>query len=541
MSGAQIGTNTPDTKAPRAVGGGIHPSGRNMRAMEREAERQIARALDEWRKAGTRDLTEESVAQLATRFSQPDILQPLADALYAVLMRIAVQGAAFGQKQVERYVTGVTKAPPLIPFGFEVDWQAANTDAEKWARTYSNELIRGIDETTRKRVSGLVGDYIANGETLAQLQRRLRDSNSPFSASRARSIAVTETTRAFAAGNIAAWRTSGLVEGKRWNTANDEIVRGCPICAPLDGEQVALDAQFGGRYDHPPAHPRCRCWVSPVVTLPRTAEAERPAPPAPAAVPSAPTLPPALSDEFPWVRVQVDDPLTLPRVPDEIRASILNHANAYTLDDFFAEHYPHIISDLSEMERKIAAETVMRFWQLSQAYPEVVANMEYFGMLSYNVGYIPDWWRMQRAFKTWETDMKASYAFAYRGSPGIGFNPAYFGKQNTARSFLQTLHRSFMSKWHPAEKIDSVVTHEFAHLIDYTLDDLIGAMDVSTIQRKLSILNHVGDISRYAQTNAREAWAETFTAMYENRMLPRSHPAVSIIREFIREYFGGER
>ena len=120
-----------------------------------------------------------------------------------------------------------------------------------------------------------------------------------FSRDRMEGIATTEITRAYAYGNQAAWRHSGVVWGKQWVTANDERV--CPICAPLGGltfsedgavpatidqqnEQgaaVALDDPFvhpggsgaaanyaGQPFALPPAHPRCRCSIMPVVNNP---------------------------------------------------------------------------------------------------------------------------------------------------------------------------------------------------------------------------------------------------------------------------------
>ena len=61
---------------------------------------------------------------------------------------------------------------------------------------------------------------------------------------------------------IAAWRESGVVAGREWNTAVDELV--CPICGPLHGKFAPYGEPFEGGYDSPPAHPRCRCWISAV-------------------------------------------------------------------------------------------------------------------------------------------------------------------------------------------------------------------------------------------------------------------------------------
>ena len=59
------------------------------------------------------------------------------------------------------------------------------------------------------------------------------------------------------------WKKEGVVEGKRWNTAVDELV--CPICGPLHNVVVGINETFPGGYQNPPAHPNCRCGLTPVV------------------------------------------------------------------------------------------------------------------------------------------------------------------------------------------------------------------------------------------------------------------------------------
>ncbi len=112
-------------------------------------------------------------------------------------------------------------------------------------------------------------------------------------------IAATEVTRAVAAGNEALWKSTGVIGGKQWRTARDERV--CVICQPLDGKVTELDGTFdlspeevagsdamaalgldeetamqralsvlgnvGRTHQRPPAHPRCRCWESPIVSV----------------------------------------------------------------------------------------------------------------------------------------------------------------------------------------------------------------------------------------------------------------------------------
>ena len=95
------------------------------------------------------------------------------------------------------------------------------------------------------------------------LQRRFDAAMAKATRQRALTIARTELLTAANAGQQAAWmeaRTAGLIPDgmvKEFITTPDD--RLCPICEPLDGEQVELDApfSFGGQY--PPVHVSCRC------------------------------------------------------------------------------------------------------------------------------------------------------------------------------------------------------------------------------------------------------------------------------------------
>ncbi len=142
--------------------------------------------------------------------------------------------------------------------GVEIDFSLVNTNAADWAANYAAQLAKGITDTTRDMVQESLADWVGSGDPLPDLI----DTLGPlFGPDRAELIAVTEATRAFAEGNRLAWQESGMVDGIRWMTTNDDLV--CDICGPLDGVQMPLDS-----VDIPPAHPRCRCWIQPVVSLP---------------------------------------------------------------------------------------------------------------------------------------------------------------------------------------------------------------------------------------------------------------------------------
>lgn len=143
--------------------------------------------------------------------------------------------------------------------GISFDYTMVLDEALEWARAYSYELIDGIEATGRDLVSRAVTRFIEGGRPLEELAGELAEL---YSGPRAAMIASTETTRAFYEGQAASFRASGVIQKMEWRTSRDERV--CPICGPLHGKRAKLGEKFSGAYT-PPAHPRCRCWIAPVV------------------------------------------------------------------------------------------------------------------------------------------------------------------------------------------------------------------------------------------------------------------------------------
>jgi len=150
--------------------------------------------------------------------------------------------------------------------GIGVQWGLVNDAVVNWAREHTLIEVSKIGVTTQKFVQDKVADWIASGEPLRELEKELLPM---FGKVRAKRIAVTEVTNAYAGGNLEAWKASGVVEKKRWNTAGTDV---CPICIDLDQQVVPIDAMFigsdGMQYERPPAHVNCKCNVTPVVELP---------------------------------------------------------------------------------------------------------------------------------------------------------------------------------------------------------------------------------------------------------------------------------
>ncbi len=130
-------------------------------------------------------------------------------------------------------------------------------EAIDWAGQYSYDLVRKIDENTLSVLRRIIPQFAETpGMTIGDLRKRL---GPVFGEVRAQSIAVTETTRAFAEGQRLVQKElalGGVNRVRKWNTSGDEVV--CDICGPLDGK---TEDEWGG-IASPPAHPRCRCWTT---------------------------------------------------------------------------------------------------------------------------------------------------------------------------------------------------------------------------------------------------------------------------------------
>ena len=236
-----------------------HPHRKQIAALESEVATIITAALDQYRRDIFRDVTRANVYELTARAESPELNSRLRKAIYDALLKVAMTGGEVGKRQIDAEVLGVKAAP--FDAGLAIDWELVNTAVADWARAMSFDLITGMTRTTANRLRAAIAQFIESPDmSMSELANQL---SGLFGAVRGEMIAVTEVTRAFAAGNQTSWEKSNVVEGKQWNTVVDELV--CPVCGPLNGKVVKLNETFGGFYDYPPAHPRCRCWISPVV------------------------------------------------------------------------------------------------------------------------------------------------------------------------------------------------------------------------------------------------------------------------------------
>jgi hypothetical protein len=153
----------------------------------------------------------------------------------------------------------------------QIDWALTNTRAFEWAKEYTYDFVKGIEETTRKVLQSAISQFVDTpGMTIGDVMDML-----PFDEVRAQQVAVTEITRAYSTANQLAGEDlkkefPDVRVVKIWYTNNDDRV--CDICGPLDGMEVEIDEFFTTSDDKsigidPPAHVNCRCWTETTTAL----------------------------------------------------------------------------------------------------------------------------------------------------------------------------------------------------------------------------------------------------------------------------------
>ena len=120
--------------------------------------------------------------------------------------------------------------------------------------------ITGLDPIHTKAIVAMRQRLLDEGLDAVRVAARIRAEFADKVAARARMIARTESVRAVNRGVVEMARETrrqGVVVKKMWRAQPDA----CDICAPMHLQRVELDAMFSAGFDHPPAHPHCRCWL----------------------------------------------------------------------------------------------------------------------------------------------------------------------------------------------------------------------------------------------------------------------------------------
>lgn len=176
------------------------------------------------------------------------------EALYILLLpfiREAVETAA---------MNAYTELAGYVDLG--IAWDLINPNVSAWASQYTAQVVSQISQTSMAGFLEQFEPWMQSGDPLQSLINALEPYYGPV---RAEMIAVTETTRAYAQGNLAVWQATGMVEGYNFMTAEDDLV--CPLCDGRDGAASRNPHSLNDYEDMPPRHVRCRCWIQPVVNL----------------------------------------------------------------------------------------------------------------------------------------------------------------------------------------------------------------------------------------------------------------------------------
>jgi hypothetical protein len=133
--------------------------------------------------------------------------------------------------------------------------------------TNMNGLTTRYEQAVVNRATGLAQSLADRGITGQKAVDKITADTQKYAdrlrRSRSQTIARTEILRANNEGRLATFNAAadqGLLSRqhsrKIWSTSPMDV---CPICIPLNGQTVALDAPFSTGSLTPPAHPNCRC------------------------------------------------------------------------------------------------------------------------------------------------------------------------------------------------------------------------------------------------------------------------------------------
>ena len=170
----------------------------------------------------------------------------------------------------------------------EIAFDSATITARQFLTDSALRGIKAINKVTKSKLRKVLSFGIGEGESIAEIKRKIKNVFTEATSVRAERIARTEIIKAGNRGTLEAYNQSGVVAGKEWFTALDERV--CQWCQPMHGKTKAIDGNFfnqgetftgkdGGqlpiRLDDipaPPLHPNCRCVLVPITSDGRMAK-----------------------------------------------------------------------------------------------------------------------------------------------------------------------------------------------------------------------------------------------------------------------------
>lgn len=523
-----------------------------------------------------RALIEQEVlrASTATGDALSDTLPPM------YLSLLTAGGDAEAEALLSRGLRLAKRSDLPPPFRFD----KTNPAALEWARNRSGELIKEISDETRKSVRevlrqafqdqgfppretarllrGTIGLTSKQAAAVTSFRTRLIENpgkivhagsmfrvqvpkkgmpsdrldrlvaryQERLERSRALTIARTETIASANVGQYQMWQQQIAAGNLNENPVRVWIasINACPICVALDGTEAALQENFAGGIQYPPAHPRCRCTTG----LTGEHRLRRPAPEAPPLPPPAPPAPP------PFVPTPVSVtpvPLPTPRIktPKPPKHQVFKRK---TLDYKTEEGKQLVKKTMKEAEAEIR--------KITEEFPGLrdaqLARMEVLDTAS-----------------TSKYPQHKDALGLYWGSSDTISLPARISRFDSDLTFNRFKPSIFEKQWTVGENaLMANLRHEFGHHVHmhhlainrsapnyYAYERLSGAQqEWRTLWNKYSAIpkdaaNSIENaVSRYAATNERELFAESFSAYTH----PQYGQSVSV-KYGLREIVGEKR
>jgi len=129
--------------------------------------------------------------------------------------------------------------------------------AVNWINQNGLDSAKKINDTVKEEMRGIISAGVDEGKSIAEIADDLSElTDTPVN--RAERIARTEVLKGYEEGSLEGARQSGVVVGKSWLTAGDDLVDETCLSAESDGV-IPLNATFSNGSSAPPEHPNCRC------------------------------------------------------------------------------------------------------------------------------------------------------------------------------------------------------------------------------------------------------------------------------------------
>lgn len=193
-----------------------------------------------------------------------------------VLSRLIMAGVAAGDASLRHHSAANPNRPMALKAAQKsaelgINWNLANTEAVEFIERYALNLIKRLDNTTRRELREVLAKWLKEGGTQAQLQQMIQEVI--LSEVRAQAISSTESTRAYSEGSRKRYKDA-QVKKIEWRTVKVGVKRivkrpgdVCKICSELDGKIGDIDkgvwSEVLQAYVFPPAHVGDRCWTVP--------------------------------------------------------------------------------------------------------------------------------------------------------------------------------------------------------------------------------------------------------------------------------------